>query len=230
MQVNHILIIIDCVYHTSLILPATPTVNIMLIIRFVLIIPHGNPKAHGNYIIWPFWMVIQGKLVAYAIGEQEYQPTNRTMTWGDACEGAKSNALMRLCKNMGISLELWQPSFIRGWKSKYAEMYETKNRQGQVVKLWRRKRGAGRSLKADEAPIPEPEDNNPTKEQKTQISKLMEGVGIVGQEEKKAFWEYITAAGESKELANKVIASFGEYHQAYSRMLDAQEEEETENE
>src|SRR3990167_7478215 len=130
------------------------------------IIPHGAPKAHGNYILWPFWMVIQGKLVAYAMGEQEYQPANRTMTWGDACEGAKSNALMRLCKNMGISLELWQPSFIRAWKSKHAETYEKKNRQGVLTTYWRRK-GKGKPKDETDDPPLEKEEGPPPDEPQT---------------------------------------------------------------
>jgi hypothetical protein len=43
------------------------------------------------------------------------------MNYTDACEGAKSNALMRLCKEIGIGLELWNPQFINSWKSRFAE-------------------------------------------------------------------------------------------------------------
>ncbi len=103
------------------------------------IIPKGMPSAKDNFILWPFYFVIQGKLAGFAVGEQQYIPSNATMTYGDALEGAKSNALMRLCKGIGISLELWKPSFVRIWKEKHAEKYQTKNKRGETVTLWKKK-------------------------------------------------------------------------------------------
>lgn len=89
------------------------------------LIPQGMPKFKNNFVYWGFWLVIDGHLCGYAIGEQKYFPESKVgkdfMTYGDACEGAKSNALMRLCKGIGISIELWRPSRVRGWKEKYAE-------------------------------------------------------------------------------------------------------------
>jgi len=100
------------------------------------IIPHGMPKMAGKtFIVWPFWLKVKGAYAGYAIGEQEYHPDNPKMTYGDACEGAKSNALMRLCKGLGISLELWNPAFIRDWVGKYAESFQ--NERGK--KEWRKK-------------------------------------------------------------------------------------------
>lgn len=113
------------------------------------IISTGKPEPMGVYIMWPFYLLVRGKLMSGpAIGEQKYQPNNPKMTWGDACEGAKSNALMRLCKGLGISLELWQPRFIKDWVSKHAESYELKdakgkkklNNKGEVIIRWRKKK------------------------------------------------------------------------------------------
>lgn len=103
------------------------------------IIPDGQPRQMGVLILWGFYLVIGGKLAGFAFGEQKYQPNNPNMSWGDACEGAKSNALMRLCKGLGISLKLWQPRFIKSWIDKYAEQFETKDRGGKKVKRWRKK-------------------------------------------------------------------------------------------
>jgi hypothetical protein len=72
------------------------------------IIPQGLPKLKGTTIMWGFYLLVRESLMGYAIGEQEYYPNNSTMSYSDACEGAKSNALMRLCKGIGISLELWK--------------------------------------------------------------------------------------------------------------------------
>jgi len=103
------------------------------------IIPQGGAKLQDNKVMWAFWLIINGKPAGFAVGEQEYQPTNARMTYGDALEGAKSNALMRLCKGIGISLELWRPSFVRAWKEKFSESYKNKDRSGKEVTLWRRK-------------------------------------------------------------------------------------------
>ncbi len=98
-------------------------------------IPQGQPAIRDNHVMWGFWLIIQGKPYSFSVGDQEYIPTNRTMSYGDALEGAKSNALMRNCKSLGISLELWKPSFIRAWKEKYAERY--KDEKGNL--RWRKK-------------------------------------------------------------------------------------------
>jgi phage recombination protein Bet len=58
------------------------------------------------------------------------------------------------------------------------------------------------------------------------IEKLMDGAGIATPEEKKLFWDYCMASGESKELAERMLANFEEYYRAYSRMVDAAAEEE----
>ncbi len=103
------------------------------------IVPQGMPKHNGDYLIWGFYLIIQGKLAGFAIGEQEYNEDNTYMTWGDACEGAKSNALMRLCKGIGISLELWKPSFVHAWKEKHAESYWGTDKYGRKRKFWKKK-------------------------------------------------------------------------------------------
>ncbi len=96
------------------------------------------PAMENNLILWGFWLVINGKPSGFAIGQQEYKASNPVMTYGDAIEGAKSNAGMRLCKDIGIGLELWKPQFVREWQKKYAEKntYPQGNRQ---VTRWKRK-------------------------------------------------------------------------------------------
>lgn len=50
----------------------------------------------------------QGKFVAQSLGEHTFYGDNN-MHYGKACESAKSNALMRCCKDLGIASELWDP-------------------------------------------------------------------------------------------------------------------------
>lgn len=121
------------------------------------LIPHGQPTKVGNFIHWPFWLIIRGKPYAFAVGEQQYFANDR-MTYGDALEGAKSNALMRLCKGLGISLELWKPSFVKEWKAKFAESYS----DGGKTK-WKKKGSLNENGKTDEEthPSSSPQSSDP---------------------------------------------------------------------
>lgn len=97
--------------------------------------PLSMPKFVKSTIYAPYALHIKGKFVGYAIGEQAYYPSNATMTYGDACEGAKSNALLRLCKPLIPGMRrMWNQRFIAEWKAKYAEAYKAGDRV-----LWRRK-------------------------------------------------------------------------------------------
>jgi len=115
-------------------------------------VPNGMPKFDrtSNQIMWGFYLIVRGTLVDFAIGGQQYMPDNDTMSYSDAIEGAKSNALMRVCKRLGIGLELWTPSFVQDWKRSHGETYQ--DARGKT--RWRKKRG---SFSAPAANRPAPE-------------------------------------------------------------------------
>lgn len=80
------------------------------------------PKSIGELVTWSFYLSVRGQIVGVpAMGECQYRSGNRTMSWGDAVEGAKSNALMRLAKGIGIGSELWDHEFVEDWRKKHAE-------------------------------------------------------------------------------------------------------------
>lgn len=85
------------------------------------VIPKGDPSflKEKGLVVWGFYMVVKGSLMAYAIGQQNYYD-GAMMTYADAMEGAKSNAIMRLCKDLGIGTELWQPEWRDAWQKKWA--------------------------------------------------------------------------------------------------------------
>lgn len=109
-----------------------------------------EPIVKGTLVMWGFHFVIKGTFIGYAFGEQQYLMTNKTMSWGDACAATKSNALMRVCKDLGIALDLWSPDFGKEWKRKYAETYicQTAGRY-QGKRLWRKKGTAEADLKEE---------------------------------------------------------------------------------
>lgn len=108
-------------------------------VGWALLPAEPKPQREGNLIVWPHYLFIHGQPVALVYGEQEYHSNNYTMTYGDAIEGAASNALMRACKRLNVNKELWRPSFIRQWKDKYAEAYIVQEGKNRGKTQWRRK-------------------------------------------------------------------------------------------
>ncbi|SPO32687.1 probable MGM101 - mitochondrial genome maintenance protein [Ustilago trichophora] len=91
----------------------------------------------GQGIVSREWVLIcQGRFVATARGEQEFFKPSGVPT---ASEGAKSNALMRCCKDLGVSSELWDPRFIRQFRKKHCVEVWAQDTAGKKKKLWRRK-------------------------------------------------------------------------------------------
>jgi hypothetical protein len=108
-------------------------------------VPDGMPRVEGQLVVWPYALIVRGKLISYAIGECRYIASNSKMTYGDACEGAKSNAIMRNCKGMGIGIDTWNRKRLNDWKKKHAEKFPT-TYKGQAVEHWRRKDGSNKYL------------------------------------------------------------------------------------
>jgi hypothetical protein len=60
-------------------------------------------------------MMVRGCFVAEAIGDMEYYPHNAGTNYGDAVEGAKSAALRRCAKELGMGLQAWKKGWTEGW-------------------------------------------------------------------------------------------------------------------
>jgi hypothetical protein len=65
-------------------------------------------------------LYIRGFFVARAMGEADYIPSNKNMSWATVYESAKSDCLVRCCKDLGFIGKLWQPQYIEWWKKMYA--------------------------------------------------------------------------------------------------------------
>ncbi|KAF2280274.1 Mgm101p-domain-containing protein [Westerdykella ornata] len=72
--------------------------------------PRGESIVTAKLVTREYGLIVQGRLVSIARGEQQYFDPDGIPT---ATEGCKSNALMRCCKDLGIASELWDPRFIR---------------------------------------------------------------------------------------------------------------------
>ncbi|KAI0887855.1 Mgm101p-domain-containing protein [Annulohypoxylon maeteangense] len=79
--------------------------------------PRGQLMVHEKLVTREYALVVHGRFVAQARGEQQYFTEDGVST---AAEGCKSNALMRCCKDLGIASELWDPRFIRKFMKEHA--------------------------------------------------------------------------------------------------------------
>ena len=68
------------------------------------IIPRSGTFINKKNISREYALFVHGRFVSQARGEQNYFGEESIPT---ASEGAKSNALMRCCKDLGIASELW---------------------------------------------------------------------------------------------------------------------------
>ena len=101
------------------------------------LVPRSETIVTPKLVTREYGLVCHGQLVSVARGEQDYFSESGIPT---ATEGCKSNALMRCCKDLGIGSELWDPVFIKRFKSeqcidKFVEHITTKKKK----KIWLRK-------------------------------------------------------------------------------------------
>lgn len=82
--------------------------------------PKGEPKVNGNQVFYTAQLYCLGRFVAEAMGEGKWVPSNPKSSYGTALESAKTDALTRCCKDIGIATQLWDPSFARRWKHEWA--------------------------------------------------------------------------------------------------------------
>jgi hypothetical protein len=75
----------------------------------------GKPEVHGTRVYVEAMLIIRGAFVAEAVGDMDYYPKNNQQNYGDAVEGAKTAALRRCCKEIGIGLQAWKKDWCEGW-------------------------------------------------------------------------------------------------------------------
>ncbi|KAF4335053.1 mitochondrial genome maintenance [Fusarium beomiforme] len=80
---------------------------------------HRGETVIGNQIVTrEYALIVNGRMVSQSQGYNNFFSPESIPA---AIEGAKSNALMRCCKDLGIASELWDPVFIRWFRKHYME-------------------------------------------------------------------------------------------------------------
>lgn len=103
----------------------------------------NNPKAivvRDDVIYREYILRAEGRFVASAVGECAYRPSNKRMTYGDAAEGARSNALSRCCKGLGMAPEIYSEGWREEWIAANAICVIVATYKGRE-ELWRRAKG-----------------------------------------------------------------------------------------
>jgi len=60
-------------------------------------------------------LLVRGCFVSEAVGDMSYYKHNDSQNYGDAVEGAKTAALRRCCKELGVGLQAWSKNWCAGW-------------------------------------------------------------------------------------------------------------------
>jgi hypothetical protein len=107
--------------------------------------PRGPARVMGDLVVWPGALYCLGRFVSEAVGECMYHQ-NSNMSYASCVEGAKTDALSRCCKDLGMATELWDAAWRDQWKKEYAEQYDgekwnSKTRQMVKARLWRLRSG-----------------------------------------------------------------------------------------
>jgi len=172
------------------------------------LIPQGMPKINGTFILWGFHLVIKGCYCGFAIGQQEYYPENKRMTYGDACEAAKSNALMRLCKDRGISTQLWEPEFTREWVKKYGVQVKRFNPAKQKEEtIWVKKSAA--KLQAETSGEDKPHVESAKSTTPRNGAEPPDGGKVITDKQRKRLYAICKQAGMSHEEMKELVAVYG---------------------
>lgn len=105
------------------------------------LIEKTDPVLRDNHVAQKWGLYVRGILIATAWGEQEYFPTNPRMSYATALESAKSNGLMRCCKDLGIASECWDKHFTEPFKAEHCVQVwvSSKKNASGWEKVWRRK-------------------------------------------------------------------------------------------
>lgn len=107
--------------------------------------PRGPARVMGDVVVYPGALYCLGRFVSEAVGECTYRQ-NSNMSYASCVEGAKTDALSRCCKDLGMATELWDAAWRDRWKAEYAEQYNgqkyDKRKGGYVdATLWRLRSG-----------------------------------------------------------------------------------------
>jgi len=73
--------------------------------------PRSPSRVMGNIVVYHGALFCLGRFVAEAVGECFYREGNSNMSYASCVEGAKTDALSRCCKDLGVATEMWDANW-----------------------------------------------------------------------------------------------------------------------
>lgn len=95
--------------------------------------PRSPARVIGTVVTYHGALYCLGRFVAEAVGECAYRANNEQMSFASCVEGAKTDALSRCCKDLGMASQLWD----KGWRDQWMDDYAEKGNDGK----WRARSG-----------------------------------------------------------------------------------------
>lgn len=91
----------------------------------------NEPDVEASRVYVEAMLVVRGCFVAEAIGDMVYYKNNQSQNYGDAVEGAKTAALRRCTKELGIGLQAWKKDWCEGWWQRNGQRRPAQNAPGR---------------------------------------------------------------------------------------------------
>jgi hypothetical protein len=79
------------------------------------IIPTGKPQATGSYLINEYALFCNGSLISQCFGEISLEFEKMTLPINGNMETVKNDALMKCCKDLGLTPEFSDPTWVHDW-------------------------------------------------------------------------------------------------------------------
>jgi hypothetical protein len=179
--------------------------------------PASKPLLNENTVVIPYLLMVHGKPVAFALGEQEYFATNKSQSYGDALESTIASGLRRCCKRLGIGLELWDRSFGEAFKEQYGvKAWNEKHQRYE----WRRKDDPpffweGQSRREQRRVTHEDEQQRQPPPRQEPVAHHGKATDPITDEQKKRLWTIARRRGRTDDEVKVYIGRLG-----YTRSSD----------
>lgn len=74
-----------------------------------------NKTVEASRVYVEAMLLVRGCFCSESVGEMVYYKNNEGQNYADAVEGAKTAALRRCCKELGVGLQAWKKDWCEGW-------------------------------------------------------------------------------------------------------------------
>jgi hypothetical protein len=97
-------------------------------------------RVMGDLVIYPGALYCHGRFVADAVGECAYYANNPNMSYASCLEGAKTDAISRCAKDLGMGSELWDAAWRERWLEKFTtKVWDKEAKKGKGAYKFKRK-------------------------------------------------------------------------------------------